>query len=569
MSFRHLKLQKIKPRQFIKAVEIAENEGEANIYGIEKEFAFVNSQDLCPVQKIGRQSAYKFITAYGDLPFYARTHITPEVFDFMVETITEPETSYKQAIDEILRIETILWLALEHIRNEFPNMNEILLSGGTLYKPAKIESENIPEVWGSEKRAYLEEMVKRYGEKLTPQGMHANISLPEPLIAYQYYQNSGTKERGSIGYVEFKNEIYIGLACILRAFASLIIAIEANSPFDYVVEDSREYTVLTGNHSNRWAKLPQIESTNYPAMLKDYAHFQQISRLLIEKGVIIGANNYMPVRPKGERRLGEVPLSLEKAAWFHNIIIDNEEIENDPLLKPLKGKNDMLFIEKLKIADELGWLNKKGYTLKEIIRIWQKDNVRRLLGVPLNRIEIRCEESGGDYEFELAKSAFIQTLCFYLFANPQFGTEFTYSKKDLSCVAHNEKMALQHGLNAQIIHPFSKTKISIRKFLNQTLLLISDFAREIGTYEDLKPIYELARGAENEAGKTISALLAYVGKNPSKTESGLVIVPVEFIRSLLQKRKNYILNNLASKLNIVSKFYDNVNSLTSSYTLEG
>jgi gamma-glutamylcysteine synthetase len=105
------------------------------------------------------------------------------------------------------------------------------------------------------------------------QGMHGNVSIPEPLIAYQYHRSDTKKERGSTGYVDFKNEVYVWLARRLRAFASLIIAIEANSPFDYTIEEERVYTVLTGLHSNRWARLPRIESASYPLMLKDYRHF--------------------------------------------------------------------------------------------------------------------------------------------------------------------------------------------------------------------------------------------------------------------------------------------------------
>ncbi len=549
-------LQPITSREVVKAIELAEQEVEINSYGIEKEFAFINAQDLSPAQRIGRQSTYKFVMTYGDIPFYIRARITPEVFDFMVETITEPKISYRQAVDEIICIEAILWQALEHILNELPNMSEILLSSGTLYKSAHIDREHITEVWGEEKRWYLEEMVKRYGEKLTPQGMHGNISLPEPLIALQYHRNGIKKRAGSIGYTGFKNEIYVWLACKLRAFASLIIAIEANSPFDYVIENDNEYTVLTGYQSNRWAKLPQIESTNYPSMLKDYEHFQTISLLLIEKTILIGANNYMPIRPKGERRLGEVPLSLERAAWFHNIVIDDIEIENDPMLVSLKGKNNLPFIEKLRLAEKLGWLDKKGYTLEEIIKVWRKDNVRRLLGIPLNRLEIRCEESGGDYSFEIAKAAFIQTLCLYLFCNPGFSANFRYSQKDLACVSYNEKQAMSQGLNAQIMHPFSRNRLSMREFLAQILQEMEKFSREIGTYDDLIPIYELAKGAKNEAEKKISALMKYLGKKPKKTRKGFIIVPAEFIISCLQERRDYVLNRLAKTLDIRTKYLD-------------
>uniref|UniRef100_A0A7C4THK3 Glutamate--cysteine ligase n=1 Tax=candidate division WOR-3 bacterium TaxID=2052148 RepID=A0A7C4THK3_UNCW3 len=544
-----LRLKKVNPRQILKSLELAQKEGETNLYGIEKEFAFVRGCDLYPVQRIGKQSAYKFITTYGNIPYELRTRMMPEVFDYMIEVITEPEFFYHRAVDEIMRMEANLWCALSHIQNEFPNMDEILLSSGTLYKPAMIESDNIPEVWGRDKKAYLQEMVRRYGEKLTPQGMHGNISIPEPLIEYQYHHSDKKKERGSIGYVEFKNEVYVWLACRLRAFASLIIAIEANSPFDYVKDGEKFYTVITGFHSNRWARLPRIESTSHPLMLKNYRCFQLISRMLIDKGVIIGANNYMPLRPKGERRLGEMPLSFERACWLNDVMLDKYEIEIDPLLLHLRNAENLEFIEKLEIAEKSGWLKKKGYTLDGLIKLWQKENVRRLLAVPLNRIEIRCEESGGVYEFELAKCAFIMTLSLYLFSNPEFGEEFDYSKRALKLAEYNEEMAMKSGLNCSILHPFRGKEISMRIFLKELLNKLEGFAREIGTFNDLHPLYELAQGEKNEAEKKIDYVLKYLGKNPKKTKSGYIIVPEELIKNLLIHRKKYLLGELSSRMN--------------------
>ncbi|MCX7994298.1 MAG: glutamate-cysteine ligase family protein [candidate division WOR-3 bacterium] len=544
-----LKLEGINPRQVVKALELAEKEGETNLYGIEKEFAFVNASNLYPLQKIGRQSTYKFVTTYGNIPFELRRRIMPEVFDYMIEVITEPEYSYRHAVEEILKSEAELWYALSHIQNEFPNMDEILLSSGTLFKPAQIENENIPEVWGKDKKAYLEEMVRRYGEKLTPQGMHGNISIPEPLIAYQYHRSDTKKEKGSTGYVDFKNEVYVWLACKLRAFASLIIAIEANSPFDYLIEDGEIYTVLTGYHSNRWKRLPQIESTNHPFILRNYTYFQRISLMLINKGIIIGANNYMPIRPKGERRLGEVPLSFERACWLHDIVLNEKEIASDPLLSELRGLEDLTFIEKLEIAERTGWLKKKGYKLSDLMKLWQKDNVRRLLGVPLNRLEIRCEESGGDYEFERAKAAFLFTLSLYLFANPEFGAEFTYGRKDLKRVEFNESQAMKQGLNCEIIHPFSGEKIKMRDFLSSTLNVLRNFALEIGTYEDMTPLMELSKGKANESEKKINTALKILGKNPKKTKNGFIIIPDGMIRDFLLERKKYLLEELSEKLN--------------------
>lgn len=52
---------------------------------------------------------------------------------------------------------------------------------------------------------------------------------------------------------EFKNEAYVWLSCQMRAFASLFIAISANTPFDYEWDDGKFHTIITGNNSSRWA----------------------------------------------------------------------------------------------------------------------------------------------------------------------------------------------------------------------------------------------------------------------------------------------------------------------------
>ena len=550
MKYEFKKLSRITVDKVLQSIDLAKREEHTGIYGIEKEFAFTKSSDLFPCQKLGRHSTYKFIMDYGAIPNWLKKRTTPEVFDFMIEVMSEPMFSYQEAVREIMRTEAILWKSLKHIMNEFPNMDEILLSNGMLFKPANIEDDHIPEVWGMDKKAYLMEMVNRYKDHLTPQGMHDNLSLPEPLLILQYQKASFPNQKGNLGYIEFKNETYVWLSCQMRAFASLFIAISANTPFDYEWDDGKFHTIITGNNSSRWAHLPEIESTNYPLILKDYEHFQTISDQLIEKGIIIGANNYMPVRPKGEKRFGEVSLSLERAAWFSDILLGQREIETDPKLKSLKGKENEPFITRLKLAEKTGWLEEKGFNLHDIIEIWQKSNVRRLLGIPLNRIEIRCQEAGGNYEFELAKTAFTQTLFLYIFSHPDLGGIFDYSKEDLKCVHGNEMSATKDGLNGSVTHPFSKTQMNMREFLSHTLLEIKDFSQGLGTYDAMGPIREMAQGDKTESEKLSAQVKRSLGANPKKTSAGSVIVPEEIIRNNLRKRRQYMLSELTVQLNL-------------------
>lgn len=531
----------------VKALELAKKENETGVYGIEKEFGFTSSNSLYPLQRIGKHSAYHFVMTYGNIPEWAKKKITPEIFDYMIEIGTDPCYSVADAVKEAFLIEAELWKAVNHIRHEFPNMEEIFLNKGNLFKPASIKRENIPNIWGEDKKSYFIEVINSYGDSLTPQGQHDNISVPEPLIAYQYHKVRNKYSTSSIAYIEFKNELYVWLASQLRAFASLIIAISANTPFDYTRENGKDFTILTGNQSSRWLKLPQIKSSVCPLMLKDYEHFQKYSKQLINEQVIIGSNNYMPVRPKGELRLGEVPLSLERAAWFHDIVIDDNTINTNPVFSKLKGKKNVPFLNRLEVAERSGWLKEKGYTLKDLLWKWRKDNVRRLLGVPLNRLEVRCCEIGGTIEYELAKSSFIQTLVLYIFSNPGFGAKFIYSDDDLKRVVYNEFEAAKKGMDADIFHPYSYKKMTVREFLKWTLVKIEDFSKELGTYEYLLPVIELSKGEKNQAERAIKFTLNKLGKDIKKTKNDRIIVPDEILKEILELKKQYV-HNVSCKL---------------------
>ena len=149
------KLKGVESTKVLQAIELARKEESSGTYGIEKEFAFTRSKDLFPCQKLGRHSTYKFIMDYGAIPDWVKRRTMPEVFDYMIEIMSEPRFSYKEAVTEITNAEAVIWKSLDHIMDEFPNMDEILLSNGTLFKPADIENEHIPEVWGKDKKAYL------------------------------------------------------------------------------------------------------------------------------------------------------------------------------------------------------------------------------------------------------------------------------------------------------------------------------------------------------------------------------------------------------------------------------
>jgi gamma-glutamyl:cysteine ligase YbdK (ATP-grasp superfamily) len=171
--------------------------------------------------------------------------------------------------------------------------------------------------------------------------------------------------------------------------------------------------------------------------------------------------------------------------------------------------------------------------------------------VPISRLEIRCEEGGGDYELELAKAALRETLSLYLFCRQGCGRSWTYSAADLELAAQNEHAAMKDGLDCRLRHPFTHgQQLTMREFIKETLELLEPFARGIGTYLYLQPLREYAAGEANEAMKAAQNALTEIGREPEKTPSGKKIIPPEIIRAQILSRRDYIMKKLIPNLGL-------------------
>ena len=100
---------------------------------------------------------------------------------------------------------------------------------GNLLHLTAISHDSIPGNWGIAKRRYLERCVDLYGDTLATAGIHINLSLPEPLFAWDF-MHLPASERGDQHLDEYKSEFYITAARLLRAFAPLFIATSASTP---------------------------------------------------------------------------------------------------------------------------------------------------------------------------------------------------------------------------------------------------------------------------------------------------------------------------------------------------
>ncbi len=90
---------------------------------------------------------------------------------------------------------------------------------------------------------------------LATTGIHTNLSLPDPLFAWDFMHLSPS-ERGDQHLDEFKSEFYITATRLLRAFASLFIATTASTPMQAQVRGGRAVVALTEFDSIRNLTFP-------------------------------------------------------------------------------------------------------------------------------------------------------------------------------------------------------------------------------------------------------------------------------------------------------------------------
>ena len=107
---------------------------------------------------------------------------------------------------------------------------------GNLIYPLNVGFNRIPDSWHIAKRRYLERCVSLYGNNLATAGTHSNLSLPDPLFAWDF-MHLPASQRNHLHLDEYKSEFYITASRLMRAFAALFIATSASTPFLAHVRD--------------------------------------------------------------------------------------------------------------------------------------------------------------------------------------------------------------------------------------------------------------------------------------------------------------------------------------------
>ena len=289
--------------KFLHALEVApDSKPEGGICGFELEWNLLNS-NFNPLLTIGE------VTNRKSFVDFLRTDIYPssmyqqsqlEVFHWMIEWATKPYYHLQAAVYESRVAEAVLINCLRKAGSKYGERYYYL--HGNLLSSIQVNHESIPGSWHIAKRRYLERCVDLYGNTLATAGIHTNLSLPEPLLEWDFVHLPTTEyvynNHNPIQLDDYKNSVYIRGTRLVRAFASLFIATSASTPFQPIIKDGKPIVILTSNDSVRNLTFPNPLSLDVPNLYRTYDDYLNKSYDLVRRGVRFGNNNWTPVRAR-------------------------------------------------------------------------------------------------------------------------------------------------------------------------------------------------------------------------------------------------------------------------------
>jgi succinyl-diaminopimelate desuccinylase len=514
------------PQQFAEKYKLAvksaqEQKPEGGLNGFELEWNLLDEQ-FRPLLTVGsgpaRQSFVDHLRG-NCIPSWLAKFSQLEVFHWMIEWATRPYFSPRGAVYEARLMEAVLMNALARAGAEFGE--RLFYWHGNLIFLTAIGHDSIPGNWGIAKRRYLERCVDLYGDTLATAGIHVNMSLPEPLLAWDF-MHLPASERGMYGHSgavpqhfdEYKSEVYITSARLLRAFASLFIATSASTPLQAQVRGGRAVVVITENNSVRNLTFPNPIDIDLPDLYRSYNDYLQISYDLVRRGVRFGNNNWTPTRARSFAEPVERLISTT--------------------------------------SDQLSELYTRGlYSIgeetpaEEMARQIEKQNLMARINLPMGRVEVRTDDGGNPLDVDIANLTLKNLLLLRFYADPKFARSFRYDREDIPRARSNERLAAQHGLRAEIENPFTAKPVKMSEFLKWTLKEIKPLAEALGQWEDLTPLVEMSEGEQNTAERIRSRLRVELGANDE--------VPVTILRELAYEREYQVRADVEK---IAAKFAD-------------
>ena len=487
--------------KYLLAVEQAIKEKPAGgLHGFEQEWNLLD-EDLRPLLTVGAGPSQQSFVDYlrtECLPPWQKQFSQLEVFHWMIEWATRPHYSPRGAIYESRLMEASLINALHRAGINFGE--RLHYWHGNLLFLTDIGHHSIPGNWAIAKRRYLEKCVDLFDGTLAVAGIHTNLSLPDPLFAWDFVQLSPS-ERGDQHLDEFKSEFYITASRLLRAFASLFIATSASTPMQAEVRGGRAVVALTEFDSIRNLTFPNPPAIDLPDLYRSYNDYLQISYDLVRRGVRFGNNNWTPIRARSFAEPVERIISMT-----------SDQIAS-------------LYARGLFAAGEATPPDEMALQI-------EKQNLMARINLPMGRVEIRTDEGGHSLELEIANLTLKHLLLLRIYSDPKFARSFRYDREDISRARANENLAAKYGLRAEIENPLTGKPISMRAFLKWTLNEVKPLAQALNLWSDLNPLVEMSEGGRNTAEKLRARLQMELGENDE--------VPVSVLKGLFYEHEAQI-----------------------------
>ncbi len=479
--------------------------------GLELEWNLLDSR-FQPLQTVGVGPAgrsFADVLREEFLPPWLAERTQLEVYHWMIEWTTRPYYSPRITIYEARLLEACLRNALARAGRALGE--RLYAFHGNLLSLVDVDHGSIPGGWNLAKRRYLERCVDLYGASLATAGVHVNLSLPEPLLAWDFIHLSPPeRENGHLD--SYRNRVYVEAARVLRAFACLFIATSASTPLKPQVRRGRPCIVLTEYDSVRCLTFPNPDTLDLPDLYRSHADYLRLSYDLVRRGIRFGNNNWTPTRARS---------SVEPVERL--ITVSSEQLA-------------ALYRSGLYTAQHASSLEQMA---QEIVR----QNLRARIDLPMARVEIRTDEGGHPLDLDIANLTLRELLLLHLYGDPEYGRAFRYDAEDIARARRNERLAAQHGLRAEIEDPFSGKPMTLRGFLQRTLDEVLPLARCLDLRDSLAPLAEMAAGAPNTAERLRERLRAELGVH--------TIVPTEMLVHLAEEREEQLardIERIASEL---------------------
>src|SRR5687768_13507951 len=489
--------QKFADKYLLALEQAIKEKPSGGLNGFEQEWNLLD-EELRPLLTVGAgPSQHSFVDYLRAecLPQWQAQFSQLEVFHWMVEWATRPYYSPRGAIYEARLMEASLINALHCAGINFGE--RLHYWHGNLLFLTDIDHHSIPGNWGIAKRRYLEKCVDLYHGGLAVAGIHTNLSLPDPLFAWDF-MHLPASERGDQHLDEFKSEFYITASRLLRAFAALFVATSASTPMQAQVRGGRAVVALTEHDSIRNLTFPNPPAIDLPDLYRSYDDYLQISYDLVRRGVRFGNNNWTPVRARSF------------AEPVERIISTTSDELTDLYTRGLFAVGEATPPEEMALQIE-------------------KQNLMARINLPMGRVEVRTDEGGHSLDLDIANLTLKHLLLLRIYSDPRFARGFRYDREDISRARANENLTAKYGMRAEIESPLTGKPIAMRDFLKWTLKEVRPLAEALNLWDDLTPLVEISEGARNTAEKMRARLRMELGENDE--------VPLKVLKELQFERE--------------------------------